>query len=173
MALIVEDGFKPRNAATGASRSVCPVMGVMGTVLVVAMLAGISQAAIGSPGVADAKRTVGALPLSSAQIRAAKATGTGCSWSLAEDRRIRFAAADDHAVIRLPSGVVALRPAADARDLFPFTHDRWSGDGVAVSIASVGPATRKGSETLEQAADLEMNVSGRIWKRRGLMVCGS
>lgn len=57
MASIVEDGFKPRNAATGASRSACPVMGVMGTVMVVAMLAGISQAAIGSPGAADAKGT--------------------------------------------------------------------------------------------------------------------
>jgi hypothetical protein len=173
MASIVEDGFKPRNAATGASRSACPVMGVMGTVMLVAMLAGISNGAVGSPSAADAKRTVGLLPLSSAQIRAAKAIGTGCSWSLAEDRRIRFGAADDHAVVRLPSRVVSLRPAAGAHDLFPFTHDRWSGDGVAVGVAPVGPATRKGSEALEVAADLEVNVGGRIWKRRGLMVCGS
>lgn len=166
----VEESFKPWNAAIGTSRHACPVMG---SVMIVAMLAGVSQAAIGSPGAADAKRAAGALPLSSAQIRAAKATGTGCSWSLAKDRRIRFAAADDHAVVRLPSGVVALRPAADAHDLFPFTHDRWSGDGVTVSVASVGPATRKGSETLEQAADLEVSVGATIWKRRGLMVCGS
>ncbi|HXH14757.1 MAG TPA: hypothetical protein VNJ10_01340 [Sphingomonas sp.] len=142
-------------------------------IIVAAMLAGASQAAIGSPGTAEAKRTAGALPLSSAQIRGAKATGTGCSWSLAKDRGIRFAAADDHAVVRLPSGVVALRPAADARDLFPFTHDRWSGDGVAVRVAPVGPATRKGSETLEQVADLEVAVGGSLRKRRGLMVCGS
>lgn len=159
-----------RNAATGASKSACLVMG---TVMVAAMLTGISQAAIGSSGAAYAKRTAGALPLSSAQITAAEATGTACSWSLAEDRRIRFAAADDHAVVRLPSGVVVLRPASDAHDLFPFTHDRWSGEGVAARVASVGPATRKGSETLEQAADLEVSVGGKIWKRRGLMVCGS
>jgi len=76
-------------------------------------------------------------------------------------------------VVRLPSGVVALRPAADARDLFPFTHDRWSGDSVSVRVAAVGPATRKGSETLEQAADLTMSVGATIWKRRGVMVCGS
>lgn len=170
MASSVGEISKPWSVAIGKSR---PARAVLGTVLIVAMLADISQAAIMSPGAADAKRAAGALPLSFAQIRAAKAIGTGCSWSLAKDRRIRFAAADDHAVVRLPSGVVALRPAADAHDLFPFTHDRWSGNGVAVSVASVGPATRKGSETLEQAADLGVSVGATIWKRRGLMVCGS
>ncbi len=170
MASSMEDSLKPWSVAIGTSR---PARLVMGSVMVVAMLAGISQAAIGSPGAADAKRVAGALPLTSAQIGATKASGTGCSWSQAKDRRIRFAASDDHAVVRLPSGVVALRPAADARDLFPFTHDRWSGGGVAVSVASVGPATRKGSETIEQAADLEVSVGATIWKARGLMVCGS
>lgn len=170
MASSVEDSFKYRNAATGAAKSACSVMA---TVMVVAMLAGISQAALGSPGAAEATRSGGALPMSFAQIRAAKATGTGCSWSLAKDRRIRFAAADDHAVVRLPSGVVALRPAADAQDLFPFTYDRWSGDNVAVRVAPVGPAKRGGGEALEETADLEVNIGGRIWKRRGLLGCGS
>lgn len=170
MASSMKKSSKPWSAAIGTSR---PARPVLGTVMVVAMLAGASQGAIGSPGVADVKRAAGALPLSSAQIGAAKATGTGCSWSLAQDRRIRFAAADDHAVVRLTSGVVALRPAADAHDLFPFTHDRWSGDGVIVIAASVGPATRKGSETIEQAADLEVSVGATMWKARGLMVCGS
>ncbi len=170
MASSVEESVEPWSAAIAASG---PSLSMMGTIAVVAMLAGLSQTAIGSPGAVEAKRTDDPLPLSSAQIRAVKATGTGCSWSLVVDRRIRFVAADDLAVVRLPSGVVSLRPAADAHDLFPFTHDRWTGDGVAVSVASVGPATRKGSETLEQAADLEVDVGGRLRKRRGLMVCGS
>ena len=170
MASSMGEHSEPRKASIGTSR---PSFPMMGTITVVAMLAGIPQTASGSPGAVEATRTAGALPLSSAQITAARATGTGCSWSLTKDRRIRFAAADDHAVVRLPSGVVALRPAADAHDLFPFTHDRWSGERVAVRVASVGPAKQRGSEALEEAADLEVNVSGRIWKRRGLMVCGS
>ncbi|WP_132833645.1 MULTISPECIES: hypothetical protein [unclassified Sphingomonas] len=59
----MEDSLKPWSVAIGTSR---PARLVMGSVMVVAMLAGISQVAIGSPGAADAKRVAGALPLPSA-----------------------------------------------------------------------------------------------------------
>ncbi|MEJ8630201.1 hypothetical protein P0F65_10790 [Sphingomonas sp. I4] len=37
-------------------------------------------------------------------------------------------------MVRLGSGIVQLRPAANAGDLFPFTHDRWVGDGITVTV---------------------------------------
>lgn len=69
-------------------------------------------------------------PLSMVMVMKAEAAGTGCSWTLAKDRRMRFAAAEDRAVVLLANGVVRLRPAPGAGDLFPFSHDRWVGDGV-------------------------------------------
>ncbi|MHA0328686.1 hypothetical protein [Sphingomonas melonis] len=112
-------------------------------------------------------------PLSMAMVMKAGAAGTGCSWSLAKDRRMRFAAADDHAVVRLASGIVQLRPAAGAGDLFPFTHDRWVGDGITVTVTPNGPSRWKGTEVNEGAADIEVRNRGRRWIARGRLTCGS
>ncbi|MFN3774801.1 hypothetical protein [Sphingomonas parapaucimobilis] len=112
-------------------------------------------------------------PLSMAMVMKAGAAGTGCSWSLAKERRMRFAAADDHAVVRLASGIVQLRPAAGAGDLFPFTHDRWVGDSITVTVTSVGPSMWKGTEVNEGAADIEVRNGGRRWIARGRLTCGS
>ena len=112
-------------------------------------------------------------PLSMAMVMKAGAAGTGCSWSLAKDRRMRFAAADDHAVVRLDCGIVHLRPAAGAGDLFPFTHDRWVGDSITVTVTSVGPSRWKGTEVNEGAADIEVRNGGRRWIARGRLTCGS
>ncbi|MFH8651971.1 hypothetical protein ACH37Y_04550 [Sphingomonas paucimobilis] len=112
-------------------------------------------------------------PLSMAMVMKAGAAGTGCSWSLAKDRRMRFAAADDRAVIRLAAGIVRLRPAAGAGDLFPFTYDRWTGDGVTVTVKPVGPSTWKGTEVNEGAAYIEVHTPGHRWAARGRLNCGS
>lgn len=112
-------------------------------------------------------------PLTMAMVSKAGAAGTGCSWSLARDRRMRFAAADDRAVVRLASGIVQLRPAAGAGDLFPFTHDRWVGDSITVTVTSVGPSRWKGTEVNEGAADIEVRNGGRRWIARGRLTCGS
>lgn len=112
-------------------------------------------------------------PLSMAMVMKAGAAGTGCSWSLAKDRRMRFAAADDRAVIRLASGIVQLRPAATAGNLFPFTHDRWAGDGVTVTVTPIGPSRWKGTEVNEGAGDIEVRNGGRRWIARGRLTCGS
>ncbi|MDR6116031.1 MULTISPECIES: hypothetical protein [unclassified Sphingomonas] len=112
-------------------------------------------------------------PLSMPMVMKAGAAGTGCSWSLATDRRMRFAAADDRAVVRLDSGIVHLRPAAGAGDLFPFTHDRWIGDSITVTVTPVGPSRWKGTEVNEGAADIEVRNSGRRWIARGRLSCGS
>lgn len=112
-------------------------------------------------------------PLSMAMVMKAGAAGTGCSWSLVEDMRMRFAAADDRAVVRLASGIVQLRPAAGAGDLFPFTYDRWVGDGVTVTVTPNGPSRWKGTEVNEGAADIEVRNGGRRWIARGRLTCGS
>lgn len=112
-------------------------------------------------------------PLSMPMVMKAGAAGTGCSWSLVNDRRIRFAAADDLAVIRLASGMVQLRPAAGAGNLFPFTHDRWVGDSITVTVTSVGPSRWKGTEVNEGAADIEVRNGGGRWIARGRLTCGS
>lgn len=74
---------------------------------------------------------------------------TGCSWSLAKDRRTRFAATDDHAVVRLASGVVRLRLAAGAGDLFPFAYNRWVGDSITVTVTPIGRSTWRRTEVNE------------------------
>lgn len=124
-------------------------------------------------GVGAAESVAPLRPLLMAMVMKAGAAGTGCSWSLANDRRMRFAAADDHAVVRLASGIVQLRPAAGAGDLFPFTHDRWVGDSITVTVTSVGPSRWKGTEVNEGAADIEVRNGGRRWIARGRLTCGS
>lgn len=107
------------------------------------------------------------------QVRKAGAAGTGCSWSLANDHRTRFAAADDHAVVRVAKGIVALRPAIGAHDLFPFTYDRWKGEGIVLRVLPHGTASRNGSETLEQSAAIEIRMGGMRRIERGRLICGS
>jgi hypothetical protein len=108
-----------------------------------------------------------------AVVMKAGAAGTGCSWSLAKDRRMRFAAADNRAIVRLASGIVRLRPADGAGDLFPFTYDRWTGTGVTVVVTPVGPSSWKGTEVSEGAANIEVRTAGRRWVTRGRLSCGS
>ncbi len=112
-------------------------------------------------------------PLSMPMVMKAGAAGIGCSWSLANDRRMRFAAADNHAVVRLASGIVQLRPAAGAGDLFPFTYDRWVGDSITVTVTPIGRSTWRGTEVNEGAADIEVRNGGRRWIARGRLTCGS
>lgn len=112
-------------------------------------------------------------PLSMAMVMKAGAAGTGCSWSLMKDGRTRFAAADDHAVVRLATRVVRMRPTAGAGDLFPFTHDRWTGDGVTVMVTPIGRSTWKGTEVTLGAADLQVRIGSYRWVGRGRLNCGS
>ncbi len=124
-------------------------------------------------GVGGTESVAALRPLSMAMVMKAGAAGIGCSWSLAKDRRMRFAAADDRAVVRLVRSVVRLRPAAAAGDLFPFTHDRWVGDSVTVTVTPIGRSTWRGTEVNEGAADIEVRKGGRRWIARGRLTCGS
>ena len=86
---------------------------------------------------------------------------------------MRFAATDDHAVIHLASGVVRLRLAAGADDLFLFAYDRWVGDSITVTVTPMGRSTWRGTEVNEGAADIEVGNGGRRWIARGRLTCGS
>lgn len=143
-----------------------------GCVMTAAILL-LSGAAIGSVGATSDPVFRRLMPLTIAQIDKAGASGTGCSWSFGRNGPIRFAAADGHAVIRLSSGLVRLHPAADARDMFPFTHDRWSGEGIDVAVVIAASGTKEGSEAIGSPADLKVTIRGRTTSRRGRMICGS
>lgn len=45
-----------------------------------------------------------------------------------------FATADDRAVVRLRNGVVVVKSAVGAGDLFPTIFDRWTGQGMTVQV---------------------------------------
>lgn len=112
-------------------------------------------------------------PMTSAQVTAAGAAGTGCSWSLKGDRRLRFAAADDRAVIRLVGRMVALAPTAHARELFPFTFEEWQAKELTVRLRQVGPTRWQGTESMTAQATLTISVRDRVRRMSGRIACGS
>lgn len=86
---------------------------------------------------------------------------------------MRFAATDDHAVIHLASGVVRLRLAAGAGDLFLFAYDRWVGNSITVTVTPMGRSTWRGTEVNEGAADIEVRNRGRRSIARRRLTCES
>lgn len=112
------------------------------------------------------------LPLTFEQVMAAGAAGTGCSWSRSAGRGMLFAAADDRAVVRMRTGIVVLKPAADAGDLFPTTFDRWTGEGMTVEVRPRGRTTIRG-ESMVQPAILVVTVRGAARYLDGRLDCGS
>ena len=107
-------------------------------------------------------------------LRRAHATGTGCFSSLPGDRDlVRFAMVDDHAAAKVGGRVVAFAPAPDARDLFPFTHDAWTGGGLSIRVRRVGSDRRFGSEGLVASTVLVVTSGKRSRTVRGGMICGS
>ena len=112
-------------------------------------------------------------PMTLDQVIEAGAGGTGCSWSLPGDRRMRFAAAGDRAAIRLDGRIVVLSPAVRAPELFPFTFAEWRAEGVTVGIAEVGKARRLNTEALTQRAMLNIVIRGTTRRMEGRLSCGS
>ncbi len=112
-------------------------------------------------------------PMTLDQVMDAGAGGTGCSWSLPGDRRMRFAAAGDRAVIRLDGRPVILSPADHAPELFPFTFAEWRADGVSVRIMEVGKGRRLNTEALAQRAMLNIAIRGTTRRMEGRLYCGS
>ncbi|WP_260596813.1 hypothetical protein [Sphingomonas endolithica] len=112
-------------------------------------------------------------PMTSDQVFEAGAAGTGCSWSLPPDRPMRFAAAEDRAVVRLDGRMIILAPRPNAPELFPFTFKDWHAEGVTVHIQPIGIARRVGTEATTSRATLTIAVQGKSQRIVGALSCGS
>ena len=142
--------------------------------VVVAIAQALTLLAIAAPArTAGDRREVGLLPMSREQVRAAGAAGTGCSFLADSGQLVIFAASDDRAVVRTRGGVIELRPAHGARDMFPFTFDRWTGGGLSLSVLAMGKAVRRGVEALERPAVVSVRMRGVKVDHRGRLSCGS
>jgi hypothetical protein len=74
---------------------------------------------------------------------------------------------------RVAGRVVALEPAAKARELFPFTHDAWQAPGLRIRVLDTAVVRAMGDETVTTDASLIVDLRGRITKLKGSMICGS
>lgn len=112
-------------------------------------------------------------PLTFSQVMDAGAAGSGCSWSLGKGRAMRFAAADDRAVVRIRGRVIVLAPMPGARDLFPTTFADWSHEGITIRVRQRSAARVRNAERLTYGAVLTL-TDGRVLERFvGTMSCGS
>lgn len=112
-------------------------------------------------------------PITLDQAIKAGAAGTGCSWSLPGDRRMRFVAAGDRAVVRFKGRAIVLSPAPRARELFPFTFADWRAAGMTVAVRLTGTARTRGTEVITEHATLRIVIQGTTRLMDGIISCGS
>lgn len=105
--------------------------------------------------------------------RAAGMDGTGCYWSARRNGPVLFAANGRTGMTRVAGRVVALEPAAKARELFPFTHDAWQAPGLRIRVLDTAVVRAMGDETVTTDATLVVDLQGRITRLKGSMICGS
>jgi hypothetical protein len=132
-----------------------------------------SMIALAASAASMAARSPTLQPMTLAQVMDAGAAGTGCSWSLPADRRIRFAAAHDRAAIRLDGETVVLSPAPHARELFPFTFAEWRAGELTVGVRQLGPSRMLSTESHTSRATLRIVIRGATSLIPGVMSCGS
>ena len=113
--------------------------------------------------------------ITSAELTTSGVHGTGCSWALRGERGSRLVMIGDRALVKLAGRLVILEPGRGARDMFPFTHDRWNGPhgDVVITVRKVGSARRIGTETLGSQTDVVLVQAGRRTLLHGIMECGS
>lgn len=112
-------------------------------------------------------------PISLGQAMEAGVAGTGCSWSMPGDRRMRFVAAGDRAIVRFKKRAIVLSPAPRARELFPFTFANWRAAGMTVAVRLTGTARTRGTEVITQRATLRIVIQGTVRLMDGIISCGS
>jgi hypothetical protein len=144
------------------------IRAVASALTIVLAVAGLAAARAGPPQTSPPLQSITATELTKARLR-----GTGCSWSLGSERASRLVFRDDRALVKLAGRLVFLEPGAGARDLFPFTFDRWRRGDLGIVIRKLGPARRIGTETLGSRTDLVLVRGGRRTVLHGAMECGS
>ncbi|RYY18161.1 MAG: hypothetical protein EON55_00180 [Alphaproteobacteria bacterium] len=98
--------------------------------------------------------------------------GAGCAWMDGLGRSIRFVSSEDRALVKVDGAARILHPAPDAPDAFPFTYDRWVGDGIMVTVVRYGRTTGRGESTMTPAI-LNVVLSDRSFRSTGLLDCGT
>lgn len=102
-----------------------------------------------------------------------KTLGTGCTWSDGEPRAWRMAMTERRAAVKRNGRHVVMSPAPGARDLFPFTYDRWKGGGMSIRVRETGKTRRMGTEAFETPSTLSITEKGITRNWRGHLSCGS
>lgn len=123
-------------------------------------------------GTATAAAMVELVSITQADLERTNVRGTGCSWST-PDGSLKFAATDGVAIIKPASGIIRLRPHANAKDLFPFTSGRWIGQGAEVEVMDMGKARVINAELVRTPATLRVTFGKRTSRARGVLECGS
>jgi len=82
--------------------------------------------------------------------------------------------ADDRAAVKIDGKLVVLQPARGAKDLFPFTFDKWTNsDGMTITVREISAARQVGTEAMESPALIEMVEGGEKHAWTGRLSCGS
>jgi hypothetical protein len=107
------------------------------------------------------------------EIAAARTAGTGCTWLGGRGVTRRVAMKEDRGAVKRDGMIVTLRPAAGAKEVFPYTYLHWTGGGFDVSIVNSGKEVGRGPEHVETMATLTLTKNGRSRSWRGRLSCGS
>lgn len=107
------------------------------------------------------------------EIMQARAAGTGCAWLGGEGRTLRVAMKEDRGAVKRAGRVVRLVPAAGAKEVFPYTYHRWTGEGMEIAIEDSGRRVGQGTEHVETISKLTLTVDGRSRSWQGRLSCGS
>lgn len=138
-------------------------------------LTGIALVAPSAATRAYAQRT-SSIPLETMtfdEVMSARTAGTGCTWLGGRGFTRRVAMKEDRGAVKRNGRIVALRPAADAREMFPYTYHRWIGGGMDVSIENSRKEIGRGPEHVKTVATLTLTENGRSRSWLGRLSCGS
>jgi hypothetical protein len=147
----------------------------MRAIILLSGLVGMSLTHLPAAARVDGRR-VSMLPLETMtfeEVASAQAAGTGCTWLGGSGSTRRVAMKEDRAVVKREGKIVVLRPAAGAREVFPYTYHHWTGGGMDVSIENGGNEVGRGPEHVETMATLTLEEGGRSRSWPGRLNCGS
>jgi hypothetical protein len=69
--------------------------------------------------------------------------------------------------------IIAPRPAAGSKEMFPYTYRRWNGGGIAIAIEDSGNEIGREREHVETVATLRLAEKGSSQSWRGRLNWGS
>lgn len=118
----------------------------------------------------------GAIPLDSMtidEVVRAGAAGTGCTWLSSSASTRMVAMKENRGVVKRGGKIIALRPAAGSKEMFPYTYRSWIGGGMGIVIEDSGKLIGRGAEHVETVATLRLAEKGRSRSWRGRLNCGS